>query len=417
MAHDLDRTSPARQLPVLALLSANAVSVTGNATANNVAIPWFVLQTTGSAAMLGLTFAAIGLSNVLAAFFGAPMVDRLGYKRSSVLSDVLSGVTVALVPLLYATVGLAFWQLLVLVFLGSVFDTPGATARQSMLPGLADGAGMPKERANSAFFGILHVSDFLGLSVGGVLVALFGATGVLWINASTFAVSAAAIVIGVPALRRSSTPNSRVGLPAYVAELGEGLDFIRRERLVRAITAAAVAFNLLAIPLLTVVVTFYAERNFGDASSLGFMLGAFAGGTLLSSALFGAFGHRLPRRTVFSLVVLVRWLPVWVLVFSPPLWVSVAALAAAGLANGPIDPLIFTSIQERTPRRLLARVNGASRALARGAAPIGATLAGWALGAFGLESVLVAIAAGLLVVSLTLVSTPALREMDGTMER
>lgn len=46
------------------LLSANAVSMTGNAMAN-VAIPWFVLQTTGSAAKTGLTFAVIGLSNVL----------------------------------------------------------------------------------------------------------------------------------------------------------------------------------------------------------------------------------------------------------------------------------------------------------------------------------------------------------------
>ncbi len=46
--------------------------MTGNAMAN-VAIPWFVLQTTGSAAKTGLTFAVIGLSNVLAAFFGGPL--------------------------------------------------------------------------------------------------------------------------------------------------------------------------------------------------------------------------------------------------------------------------------------------------------------------------------------------------------
>jgi hypothetical protein len=43
--------------------------MTGNAMAG-VAIPWFVLQTTGSAAKTGFTFAMIGLSNVLAAFFG-----------------------------------------------------------------------------------------------------------------------------------------------------------------------------------------------------------------------------------------------------------------------------------------------------------------------------------------------------------
>jgi predicted MFS family arabinose efflux permease len=286
-----------------------------------------------------------------------------------------------------------------------------------MLPRLADGARMPRERINSVYVAVWRVSDFLGPPLGGVLVALIGATGVLWINASTFIFSAATIALGVPSFRLGSGAESRVGLRGYIAELWEGLGFIRRERVVRTITSGAVAFNFLASPLLTVVVAVYAQRNYGNASSLGFMLGAFAGGVLLSSALFGIFGHRLPRRMIFSLAVVAQWLPVWVLVFSPPLWASVAALAIAGLANGPVDPLIFTLIQERTPRRLIGRVNGATFALAIGAAPLGATLAGWALGAFGITAVLITIASGLLIVSLTLVSTPALRELDAPKER
>ena len=47
----------------------------------------------------------------------------------------------ALVPLLYHTVGLLFWQLLVLVFLGGFLDAPGHTARQSLVPDLAGGRG------------------------------------------------------------------------------------------------------------------------------------------------------------------------------------------------------------------------------------------------------------------------------------
>ena len=136
-----------------------------------------------------------------------------------------------------------------------------------------------------------------------------------------------------------------------------------------------------------------------------------AGDVLVTYALLGFVMLWLFRDTPPSR------LPIWALVFSPPLWASVAALSLAGLANGPIDPLIFTSIQEKTPGRLLARVNGASLALARGAAPVGAALAGWFLGAFGLGPVLVAIASGLLVVSLALVSTPALRGMDTTEDR
>ncbi len=84
-----------------------------------VAVPWFVLETTGSAARTGLAAAAIGVGAVLAVVLGGPLVDRLGFKRASVLADLASGATVAAIPLLYLAGLLAFWQFLVLVFLVS----------------------------------------------------------------------------------------------------------------------------------------------------------------------------------------------------------------------------------------------------------------------------------------------------------
>src|SRR5258706_3357434 len=82
------------------------------------AIPWFVLQTTRSVTQTGITAFFSTLSLILSSFLSPRLVTHLGYKRTSVLGDLLSGVTVALVPLLYHTAGLAFWQLLALVFLG-----------------------------------------------------------------------------------------------------------------------------------------------------------------------------------------------------------------------------------------------------------------------------------------------------------
>src|SRR5215213_5820752 len=129
-------SGPRRRVPILALLAANAVSETGNVLAF-VAIPWFVLQTTGSAVRTGLTGAAFLLAAVMAGIFGGPVVDRMGFKRTSIVADLAGAVTVALVPLLYHTVGLLFWQLLVLGFLGA----PGHTARQSLSPTSPGGRG------------------------------------------------------------------------------------------------------------------------------------------------------------------------------------------------------------------------------------------------------------------------------------
>ena len=92
-------------LPIHAMSGAAALSQVGNML-TFVAVPWFVLQTMGSAARTGIVGAAVALAAVLASLFGGPLVDRLGFKRTSVVSDLVSGLTVAAIPLLYLTVGL-----------------------------------------------------------------------------------------------------------------------------------------------------------------------------------------------------------------------------------------------------------------------------------------------------------------------
>src|SRR5688500_14273875 len=102
---------PASRMPLHALLAANAVSGVGDKLAA-LAIPWLVLETTGSAAQTGLVGVVTVGSLIVSAFFSGILVDRIGFKKTSIISDVLSGVTVACIPLLHNTIGLAFWQLL-----------------------------------------------------------------------------------------------------------------------------------------------------------------------------------------------------------------------------------------------------------------------------------------------------------------
>jgi MFS family permease len=306
-------SGPRRRVPILALLAANAVSETGNVLAF-VAIPWFVLQTTGSAVRTGLTGAVFLLAAVVAGVFGGPVVDRLGFKRASIVADLAGAVTVALVPLLYHTVGLLFWQLLVLVFLGGFLDAPGHTARQSLVPDLAGRAGMGIERANSVFQGIQFASLLLGPPLAGLLISLFAPGNVLWIDAATFVVSATlvAALVPTPALRSGVRRAGR-----YLAELAEGLAFIRRDRLVVWMFGIGVVANSLAVPLFAVVLPFFAKEAYGSAVDLGLMLGGFGSGALAGTVLYGIFGGRLPRRATLVSAISLLGVPFWVLVATP----------------------------------------------------------------------------------------------------
>jgi predicted MFS family arabinose efflux permease len=102
---------------------------------------------------------------------GGAVVDRFGPQRTSILADLLSGATVALVPLLSHTVGLPFGLLLLLVFLGALLDTPGATARQALLPGLAETGELRLERANGLYHSVENAASLVGPLLAGLLVA------------------------------------------------------------------------------------------------------------------------------------------------------------------------------------------------------------------------------------------------------
>jgi MFS family permease len=409
----LRTTGPRRRAPILALLAANAVSETGNVLAF-VAIPWFVLQTTGSAARMGVAGGAFLLAAVVAGVFGGPVVDHMGFKRASIVADLAGAVTVALIPLLYHTVGLLFWQLLALVSLGGFLDAPGHTARQSLVPGLAGRAGVGIERANSAFQGIQHTSFLCGPPLAGVLIAIFAPGNVLWIDAATFVVSATLVAALVPSIGlRSGTASKHRPAGGYLAELAEGMEFIRRDRLVFWMFGIGGVANFLVFPLFAVVLPFYTGQTYGSAVDLGLMLGGFGSGALAGTALYGIVGHLLPRRaTLVSAIVLVG-LPFWVLVVTPPLAVSMGALFVAGFALGPPNPLAYSVLHERTPPRMLGRVLGAGVSLSMVAAPMGLVFCGYALETVGLRPTLVGISACYLAVGLVSFLVPALRELDG----
>src|SRR5689334_129768 len=185
------------RVPLYALYAATIISVSGTVMAL-IAIPWFVLQTTGSASKTGLTAVVTALPAVLAGLFGGVIVDRIGYKRTSIIADLTSGVAVAIIPLLQNTVGLAFWELLVLVFVGNLLDAPGSTARAALTPDLAEQAGFSLERASALSDAISRSTRLIGAPLAGVLIAVIGAGNVLWIDAATFIVSAILIGLFVP---------------------------------------------------------------------------------------------------------------------------------------------------------------------------------------------------------------------------
>jgi MFS family permease len=405
-------TSPISQrqnrVPILALFTANAISMVGNMFAA-IAIPWYVLQTTGSAEQTGITGFFNVLPIVLAGLFGGTFIDRAGYKGASIISDLASGVAVVLIPILFSTIGLPFWGLMVLVFLGALLDAPGSTARSAMIPELADLAGMPIERAASANQVIERSSRLVGAPLAGLLITVMSTTNVLWLDAASFLISAAIVGILVKGAQEK-TKHSEGG--RYFTELSAGFKFLVRDRLILAIVVTVMITNFLDSAFAGVIRPVYVSQVFGNAFALGLIIAANGGGAVLGAVLFGIWGHRLPRHLTFVSMFILTGFRFFVYLLYPQLWVILLTTFLFSIGAGPLNPIIDSVEYERIPADMRGRVFGVITAGVWVAMPLSMLVGGVLTQKYGVNPMLIVIGFAYLATTVSMAIIPSMREMN-----
>jgi MFS family permease len=398
--------APRRRTPLVVLLAADGISQTGNML-TMLAVPWFVLETTGSAARTGLVASAVVVPGFIAGLFGGPLLDRLGSRRVAVAADLVGAIGVGGVPLLYHTVGLPFAVLLGLVLLGALLDIPGLSARRVVLPELSARAGVRLERTNAAYESTSYLSLLLGPPLAGLLIALLSPSQVMWIDAATFVVSAIAVAYAIPPAIKVAEPSG-----GYLSDLVAGLRFLRRDPVLWALALTLTAGNLLTGPLFNVLLPVYIDAEFGRASALGASFAAVGAGSLLGAVVFGWIGHRLSRRSAWLVGFMASPLAIWVLLLEPSLPLLIVVQAVIGVVTGGLNPLLVTIRHERIPLAMRGRVFGAFSAASVAAQPIGMVATGFAIEGIGFDATVLALAALAQLLGIALVFVPAVRRLN-----
>lgn len=395
--------------PLIALESATLLSAAGNGVAL-VAFPWIVLELTGSAADVGLVAAAAALPLALSAFVSGTIVDRVGRRRTSVASDVLSGLSVAAVPLAAAFDVLSLPVLALLAATGAAFDPAGATARETMLPEAAGAARLRLERVNGVHEAVFGVAYLIGPGIGGLLIALVGARATLWVTAAAFTVSALVLLLArIPGAGRPSSGHA-VRVSFWHASV-EGLRFVWRDRTLRTLTIVYTALVGAWVPIEGVVLPVYFEAQ--DAPGrLGALLMAMSGGGALGALAYGAVGHRVGRRAVVVTGLVGTSLAALGMAMLPPFPALLVLGFLTGLFFGPVNPITSVALQERAPDRLRGRAVGILTSLAYAAGPIGFLLVGPLIDLVGLRATFVALALVLVAVAVATPFARSLRELD-----
>ena len=387
-----ERAETIRGVRFRTLWAGQSVSALGDAAAT-LAVPYLVLQTTGSAAATALAVAARTVSYLVVGLLAGPLVDRSDPRRVMIVADVVRIAGFLLLPLVVLLPAGGWLVLPVAVVLagaGVFFET----ALTLVVKDGIDDAELAA--ANSR----LELSTQVGLLAGpalvGVALATTGVTFVLYANAATFVVS----VLTLLPLRFGSTVHSGSTLRV---DLREGLRYIRSHRLIRTIVGLQVVINFVVAAENLLIL--YADRGLHASPAwLGVIMASAGAGGIAAGAVTGVLARR------FAASHLIAWSVIGIggSLLGMALTATPLQLCAVNAMHGALT--VFATINIRSvrqrvvPRELLGRVTANARTIALAANPVGALLFGLLVQANGNDARIAFLLAGVVSAASTVVA-------------
>lgn len=395
--------------PFAGYLAAQAISVTGTRV-SGIAIPWFVLTTTGSATRTGVVaFAEMAPLVILQALAG-PVMDRLGARRVAILCDLTSTAVVAAIPLAHVLGVLSFPVLVGLVVLAGALRGPGDAARHAMLPVIVEQVDVPTERATGLTGAVERAASMVGAAVAGGLVVLVGPANALVVDAASFACSAALLAVFT---RAASTVVAAEDQAPYLVRLHTGWDYMRRDPILMGIGVMVAITNLLDAAWSAVLLPVWARDHGHGAGVVGLIGAVFGGAAILGSVVAAAYGPRLPRYLVYVVCFLLAGVPRYVvLAVAAPWAVIIGVCVLGGFASGFLNPLLGAVLFERIPERLMGRVTAMNLAMSWSLIPFGGILGGVLIAASGVGPALLIVGGAYFVTTMAPALQPRWRELD-----
>jgi H+ antiporter protein len=402
--------------PAYLILFAALMAGAGNGI-SMIAFPWLVLQRNGSALEASVVAMAGTLPLLVATLIAGAAVDYLGRRRVSMISDALSAMSVAAVPVIALTFGADAINVAVLAglaALGAFFDPAGMTARETMLPEAAKRAGWTLDHANSVYEAVFNLAYIVGPGIGGLLITTLGGINAMWVTAGAFGLSIVAIAL--LRLEGAGKPD-RDSLPDGVwSGVVEGLSFVWNMKVLRTLAFVDLAATGLYMPMESVLFPkYFTDRN--EPAQLGWVLMALSVGGLVGALGYAVMSKYVNRRTIMLTAVLTLGVAMTIIAFLPPLPVILALSAVVGFVYGPMAPIYNYVMQTRAPAHLRGRVVGVMGSLAYAAGPLGLILAGPLADAAGLKTTFLALALPMVVLGLVALGLPSLRDLDRAPEQ
>jgi MFS family permease len=375
-----------RDRTLAAVVTSRFISLTGT-NMTMVALPWFVLATTGSTARMGLVLACQTLPAFVLGIPGGGLVSTLGPRRALVLGDSLRAPLLVAVPVLHYAGVLSFPLLLVLVTVIGVFSVPYAAAASSLLPEIVGEDEHEVARATAALQVTIQTTGVVGPILAGLAIPLVGAPSVLVFDGASYAVSALIVTAFVHA--GHARPRAERVRGVFV-----GVRRIRSDGLLASIVLVALVAHL-GLAALFASLPALAFRTFHDARTAGVLFTADAIGSVAGGLLAMMLARRVKPLNLGVAGFVAMSAPLWLLTVGTSLPIAITTLFVFGV-GGPLGVAPISAIlTTRAPAAIRPQVVAAFLAITSAGTPLGAAGAGYAIEQLGFRPTYVGVAAAM----------------------
>jgi MFS family permease len=368
-----------RQRNFVLFWAGQSISKVGNGI-YQVGLAWAVYQLTGSTAAMGIVLAANGIPEVALALFGGTLADRFPRRAVVLTADSVAALVTWGLAVMAARHGLSESLLVTAAFLLGVVTAFYRPAYSAMNRDL-----IPQEdfRAANALLSVSgNVARVLGPALGGLAFGLGGTTLVFGLDAASFSIAVAAMLV----TRVRPRPGS-ASQQSLMRELMIGLRYTLTTQWLLLILAISLIANFVCLAPFFVLLPALVRTHHDGVSTLGLLTSA---EVLASIAGAIVIGRLREIRASPALLVLASAIGAGTIVlglmadFLPALFLG-AALVGAGLS---FDVIENTILQLRVPEELLSRVYSVNMVVSFSLLPLGYAAAGFLAGWAGITWVL-----------------------------
>jgi MFS family permease len=331
------------------LFAGQAVSVIGDRLVM-VAMPFAVLTVPGAGLSdVGLVLGASAGAMALFVLVGGVWADRLPRHLTMLASDLVRAAAQGLTAVLLLTGAATVLQLVVLQAVYGAAEAFFRPAVMGLVPQVVDLDEV--QPANALLALSSNVAMVAGPAAAGLLVALLGPGGAIAVDAATFVVSAASLVLlrPVPVLR-SADP------PAFLAELAGGWREVVSRSWVWQVVLSFSAYHAFVLPALFVLGPLYAQEHRGGSAAWGLISAGFGAGAVAGSLVALRWRPARPG-VVIGGALCVSACQAWIVVAPLPTAVVALLEAVCGVAVALVFTIWETALQQRIPPAAQSRVS------------------------------------------------------------